>query len=56
MYMGCSVIVHSDLPAAIRQSEMLRNTPQPWPSSNKGDDLYGKGLAGVMDEEMGFVD
>ena len=54
--MSCPLILRSDLPGAIRQSEMLRNKPQPWPSSNRGDDLYGKGLAGVMDEEMGFVD
>ena len=54
--MVSSLMLHSDLPGAIHQSEMLRNKPKPWPSSNKGDDIYSKGLAGVMDEEMGFVD
>ncbi|CAF9914938.1 MAG: N-acetylglucosaminyldiphosphodolichol N-acetylglucosaminyltransferase catalytic subunit alg13 [Heterodermia speciosa] len=45
-----------DLSAAIQESEILRKKPRPWPSSNRGDDLSGRGLAGVMDEEMGFVD
>ena len=46
----------SDLSTAIQESEILRKKPQPWPSSNRGDDHSGRGLAGVMDEEMGFVD
>ena len=55
-FIDCSDTVDSDLPAAIRESEVSRKRPQPWPSSNRGDDSSGQGLAGVMDEEMGFVD
>lgn len=46
----------SDLPAAIRQSESLRKTQNPWPPADTGEDPSGKGLVGVMDDEMGFVD
>ena len=43
-----------DLPAALRDAEKLRKQIQEWPpKSARGD---GKGLVGVMDEEMGFVD
>jgi hypothetical protein len=27
-----------------------------WPPVNSGEEKYKKGLAGVMDEEMGWVD
>ena len=46
----------SNLPAAVQQSEIRRVKQQPWPPDNRGDDPLGRGLAGVMDEEMGFVD
>ena len=46
----------SDLPAAIRRSESLRNTQSPWPPADTGEDPSGKGLIGVMDDELGFVD
>lgn len=45
-----------DLPAAIRRSECLRNTQSPWPPADTGEDPSGKGLIGVMDDELGFVD
>ena len=46
----------SDLPAAIRQAEVLRDKQHAWPPDNKEADPSGRGLAGVMDDEMGFVD
>ena len=46
----------SDLPAAIRQSENSREKQNPWPPANEGKDPGGKGLIGVMDDELGFVD
>jgi beta-1,4-N-acetylglucosaminyltransferase len=46
----------SDLPAAIRQSESLRKTLHAWPPHDDGADPSGKGLIGVMDDELGFVD
>ena len=46
----------SDLPAAIRQSESLRKSNKPWPPADTGEDPSGKGLVGVMDDELGFVD
>lgn len=46
----------SDLPAAIRQSESLRKSRNAWPPSNEKEDPSGKGLIGVMDDELGFVD
>ncbi|CAD6590888.1 MAG: N-acetylglucosaminyldiphosphodolichol N-acetylglucosaminyltransferase catalytic subunit alg13 [Alectoria sarmentosa] len=52
-------VVHghlNDLPAAVRQSERLRETQITWPPAETGEDPSGKGLVGVMDDEMGFVD
>lgn len=46
----------SDLPAALKESETLRKERQAWPPDNRGADPSGRGLAGVMDEEMGFYD
>ena len=51
-----SLTSRSDLPAAIRQSESLRKTQPPWPPADTGEDPSGKGLVGVMDDELGFVD
>ena len=48
--------MNSDLPAAIRESEKLREKQKAWPPSHKEHDPSGRGLAGVMDDEMGFVD
>lgn len=48
--------LRSDLPAAIRRSESLRKTQNPWPPADTGEDPSSKGLMGVMDDEMGFVD
>ncbi|KAK3173339.1 hypothetical protein OEA41_006668 [Lepraria neglecta] len=45
-----------DLPAAIRQSESLRKSRNAWPPRNEREDPSGKGLIGVMDDELGFVD
>ena len=47
---------NSDLPAAIRQSESLRKGQKIWPPTDAEEDLSGKGLVGVMDDELGFVD
>lgn len=46
----------SDLPSALRESEAHRKKLQAWPPNNHGADPSGRGLAGVMDEEMGFYD
>lgn len=46
----------SDLPAAIRQSEKLRQSKKDWPPVNSGEDPSRRGITGVMDYEMGFVD
>ena len=45
-----------DLASAIKQSESLRLTQKDWPPVKSKHDPSGRGLAGVMDEEMGFVD
>ncbi|KAK4694116.1 hypothetical protein P7C71_g3410, partial [Lecanoromycetidae sp. Uapishka_2] len=46
----------SDLSAALRLSESLRKSQQAWPPDNSAEDPSGKGLIGVMDDELGFVD
>ncbi|KAL8970686.1 MAG: hypothetical protein Q9183_001396 [Haloplaca sp. 2 TL-2023] len=46
----------NDLPAALRESEVLRKERRAWPPDNRIADPSGRGLAGVMDEEMGFYD
>ncbi|KAL8684008.1 MAG: hypothetical protein Q9186_000038 [Xanthomendoza sp. 1 TL-2023] len=45
-----------DLPAALAQSDALRKKRQTWPPQSHGADPSGRGLAGVMDDEMGFYD
>jgi beta-1,4-N-acetylglucosaminyltransferase len=47
---------YSDLAAAIAESEKLREKQKSWPPVNSGEDPSGRGLAGVMEDEMGFVD
>jgi len=44
------------LPAAIHESEKLRKSQKEWPPVNSGEDQSRRALAGVMDDEMGFVD
>ncbi|MCJ1352578.1 MAG: N-acetylglucosaminyldiphosphodolichol N-acetylglucosaminyltransferase catalytic subunit alg13 [Icmadophila ericetorum] len=46
----------NDLPSALRKCEASRKKSKNWPPPNRGHDPLGKGLAGVMDDEMGFVD
>ena len=50
------LILSSDLPAAIHQCESLRKKQNVWPPDNKETDPSGKGLIGIMDDELGFVD
>lgn len=45
-----------DLSVAIAQSEELRKRHKQWPPVNSGQHRRARGLAGVMDEEMGFLD
>ncbi|KAI4277701.1 MAG: hypothetical protein LQ337_001575 [Flavoplaca oasis] len=45
-----------NLSAALAESDILRRTRQTWPPPNDGADPSGRGLAGVMDDEMGFYD
>ncbi|MCJ1475184.1 N-acetylglucosaminyldiphosphodolichol N-acetylglucosaminyltransferase catalytic subunit alg13 [Lambiella insularis] len=52
-------VVHgklNDLAAAVWESEILRQTQNSWPPPNSGHDPTGRGLPGIMDDEMGFVD
>lgn len=44
------------LPDALRQSDLLREKQKSWPPDNRRHDPSGRGLASVMDDEMGFVD
>lgn len=54
---GFLVHGHLDnLPKALRESEVHRKKLQAWPPNNRQADPSGRGLAGVMDEEMGFFD
>ena len=49
--------VHSDLAAALIQVEVLRVKKMQWPPPvDRSVDPSGKGLVGVLDDEMGFVD
>jgi beta-1,4-N-acetylglucosaminyltransferase len=48
--------VPSNLAASIPQAEKLRERQNQWPPPNSGEEAYNGGLAGVMDEEMGWVD
>jgi beta-1,4-N-acetylglucosaminyltransferase len=48
--------LHSDLATAFAHSEKLRERHKSWPPVNSGEDPSGRGLAGVMEDEMGFVD
>ena len=43
-----------DLAAAVGEVEALRRRQRTWPPGGKGEE--GRGLMGVMDDEMGFVD
>ncbi|THY95924.1 hypothetical protein D6C93_04900 [Aureobasidium pullulans] len=50
-------VVHGkleDLPQALRDAEKLRVRQNTWPPVNSGTHRQSKGLAGVVDEEMGF--
>ena len=52
-------VVHgklNDLAAAIPEIEELRTRMRHWPPVNSAEDKYPRGLAGVMDDEMGWVD
>ncbi|MCJ1415234.1 N-acetylglucosaminyldiphosphodolichol N-acetylglucosaminyltransferase catalytic subunit alg13 [Xylographa parallela] len=44
-----------DLAAAIGEVEALRKRQKAWPPGRGGEEK-GRGLVGVMDDEMGFVD
>lgn len=45
---------HSDLPAALKASEEKSKARTPWQPLNSGADQSGKGVMGVMDEELGY--
>lgn len=47
-------MLSSDLSNVLHQVESLRQRIQEWPPRNAGGD--GRGLVGIMDDEMGFVD
>jgi beta-1,4-N-acetylglucosaminyltransferase len=44
------------LPDALKEAEELRLRMKTWPPVNSGVHRQAKGLKGVMDEEMGFLD
>lgn len=48
----------SRLPQALADAEKLRERNKQWPPVNSGvhRQSSSRGLAGVMDEEMGFLD
>jgi len=51
---GPRLIIYSDLVAALRQAEVLRKEINEWPpKTSRGD---GRGLIGIIDDELGFVD
>ncbi|QDS67885.1 hypothetical protein FKW77_008062 [Venturia effusa] len=45
-----------NLPAALTQAETMRKRSKEWPPVNSGVHRQAKGLAGVIDEELGFLD
>ena len=46
----------SNLAQALAESEKLRTNHMAWPPVNSGVHREAKGLTGVIDEEMGFLD
>lgn len=46
----------SNLEDALKDAEQLRVRSKTWPPPNSGVHRQAKGLKGVMDEEMGFLD
>lgn len=46
----------SDLAASLGELEERRNRKNVWPPDNNKVDPEGKGLQGVMEDELGFVD
>jgi beta-1,4-N-acetylglucosaminyltransferase len=46
----------SNLPVALKEAEGLRSRMHAWPPINSGEEKYRRGLTGVMDDQMGFVD
>ena len=52
-------VVHGrldNLPEAITAAEELRKKHKEWPPVNSGQHRRAPGLAGIMDEETGFLD
>ncbi|MCJ1404730.1 N-acetylglucosaminyldiphosphodolichol N-acetylglucosaminyltransferase catalytic subunit alg13 [Xylographa trunciseda] len=45
-----------DLAAAVGEVEALGKRQKAWPPAGRGGKEEGRGLVGVMDDEMGFVD
>ena len=52
-------VVHGklgNLESALEDAEELRRQQRAWPPPNSGVHRQAKGLKGVLDEEMGFLD
>ncbi|RMZ12844.1 hypothetical protein D0860_02776, partial [Hortaea werneckii] len=52
-------VVHGkleQLPKALQDAEQLRQRQKVWPPVNAGVQREAKGLKGILDEEMGFLD
>ncbi|KAH8701923.1 family 28 putative glycosyltransferase [Talaromyces proteolyticus] len=45
-----------NLAQSVEKAEDLRRAARSWPPVNSGETKYKRGLAGVMEDEMGFVD
>lgn len=45
-----------NLAKALEEAEVLRKKQKSWPPPNAGVQREAKGLKGVLDEEMGFLD
>ncbi|KAL1966751.1 hypothetical protein VTN77DRAFT_3948 [Rasamsonia byssochlamydoides] len=46
----------TDIASSVKKAESLRNRLHGWPPVNSGEVKYKRGLAGVMADEMGFID
>lgn len=52
-------VVHGkleQLPKALQDAEQLRQRQKAWPPVNAGVQREAKGLKGILDEEMGYLD
>jgi hypothetical protein len=46
--------LNSELPTALRESEKRSKARKEWKPARQGADPTGRGVVGVMDEELGY--